>query len=876
MTVRKKLFITVFILSALAAVIGVMGLLNLKKFNENVGELAVAVHRVDAAQSQRVEFQSFSGMLENYLRVHDQVGAKALSNKLTALREDVDGLKNATECPKCTSALKKTVSELSELELRVAVLIMAVDNGDEGEEREQRNKINAQLNETSSSLAMSAKMTRELANTIFEESKAAYRIYVLYTIIASLLVIVVGLMLGYFMTKGITLSTRELYDAAMDFTKGDRGRRVKTRLTGEFSALASSFNRMARQIQDSETRLREWGEKLEQQVDEQTDELRIANKEISQRIDETGAYLEIARIFAGTLDLEKTLNRTAQTLSKLLKSDYALISLVDEESLVRCWEMEQCDEEQCPAHETESLECWTVSNTHCRKEFQGTFDEKIAECLKCRVFKNISVKIVALSGIREPNLLGSSVHSSNTACGRAILSLRSVTSCVDQDDRSDIDLYRIVKDCVAQVSIPLVTKNRVLGTMAFGFKSKQSFGEHELGLMTSLSEQLALGIENAILYKKKIQTANEAQLLYKAGEAMGATIDKSDISSKLIEYALDALQSDSGIVLLLDDENQELEVTARKNFNKIMLNAFGKTPDSGVVGAVFSQGKPLLIDKRIPCSRLHDELSGIPFRSAMFSPLQYNGTVFGVVGTLSLREKNFTYSDLRLFTTLCNLAGAAINNARLFDKLGGFYIDSVKALVEALEAKDSYTRGHSENVAYLAVAIAQKLGLNTQEIEELKTSALLHDIGKIGIRDQVLNKQGKLDHDEFEYVQEHPRIAYQILGRIPAFKDIAEIILHHHERYDGTGYASGLAGEDIPLGSRVLAVADTFDSITSNRPYRMAESIDFAKTELLKNSGTQFDPAIVEIFVEILDSGYIEPQSEESDVCPSRNINDLD
>lgn len=876
MTVRKKLFITVLIISTFAAIIGAMGLHNLNKFNENVGELALAVDRVESVQGQRVEFESFNTKLRHFLKVRDEASAQELSDKIVVLRKDIANIKDTSKCPKCTSALTKTVSELGDLELRVSTLIMAVKNGDEGEESELLNKISTQIDETSISLAMSAKMTNELANTILEESEVAYRLYVLSTAIASFLVIIMGLMLGYFMTRGITSSTRELYDAAIDFTKGNRSRRVKTRLTGEFSTLANSFNNMARQIQSSEAKLREWAEKLEQQVDEQTDELRIANKEIAQRIEETGAYLELARIFAGTLNLEKTLNSTAQTLSKLLKSDYASMALIDEESLVRCWEMEQCDETECPAHNSENLECWTVSGTHCRKELQGAFKEKITECVKCRVFKSVSVKIAALSGIDEPSLLGSSVLSSNTACGRAMLSLRSIVSGEGHDDHSEIDLRQIADDCVTQISIPLVTKNRVLGTMAFGFKSRHAITERELHLTTSLSEQLALGIENAILYKKTIQAANEAQMLYRAGEAMSATIDKSDIAKKLTEYALDALQSDSGIVLLFDDESEQLKVAARKNFSKAMLHAFGKTPDSRVVGRVLGQSEPLLIDKRISCSQSHAELEDIQFRSAMFSPLQYHGTVFGVVGTVSLIDKNFTYSDLRLFTTLSNLAGAALHNAQLFDKLGGFYIDSVKALVEAIEAKDSYTRGHSENVAYLAVAIAQKVGLDAVEVEEIQTSALLHDLGKIGIREQVLNKPGKLDAGEFEHVREHPRIAYQIIGRIPAFKNVAEIILHHHERYDGRGYASGLAGTEIPLGSRILAVADTFDSITSSRPYRTAESLEFAKAELLKNSGTQFDPAIVEAFIEILDSGYVEVGDDEAAAKQLRATSGLD
>lgn len=876
MTVRKRLFIIVLVLSALAAIIGVMGLLHLSKFNDNVGELAFAVDRIESVQDHRVEFQSLNTKLHHFLDVRDDVGAQELSDKIVALRADIAEIKDTSKCPKCTSALTKTVSELGDLELRVNTLIMAVENGDEVEASELRSKISAQIDKTSISLAMSAKMTSKKATLILEESQAAYRLYVLCTIIASMLVVFIGLMLGYFMTRGVASSTRELYDAAIGFTKGNRNRRVKAQLTGEFATLANSFNDMASQIQDSEAKLREWGEKLEQRVDEQTYELSIASKEIAQRIEETGAYLEIARIFAGTLDLEHTLNRTAQTLSMLLGADYASMSVIDEESLVRCWEMEQCGEKQCPAYESENLECWTVSGTHCRKEIQGTFREKITECVNCRVFKSIIVKIAALSGIEKPSLLGSSVQSSNTACGQAMLSLRSIVSGESHDDHSAIDLRQLADDCVTQISIPLVTKNRVLGAMAFGFKSKHAISERELSMTTSLSEQLALGIENAILHKRTMQAANEAQWLYQAGEAMSTTIDKNDIAKTLTEYALEALQSDGGIVLLFDDEKKQLKVAARINFNKDMLHAFGKTPDSGVVGRVLSKNKPLLIDKRISSLQSHTEFDNIAFRSAMFSRLQYRGTIFGVVGTVSLMNKNFTYSDLRLFTTLSNLAGAALHNAQLFDKLGGFYIDSVKALVEAIEAKDSYTRGHSENVAYLAVAIAQKVGLSAYGVEEIQTSALLHDLGKIGIREQVLNKPGKLNESEFEHVREHPRIAYQIIGRMPAFKNVAEIILHHHERYDGHGYTSGLAGTDIPLGSRILAVADTFDSITSVRPYRAAESLEFAKAELLKNSGTQFDPAIVEAFIEILDSGYVKLGDDAATVDQLKTSNGLD
>jgi len=177
------------------------------------------------------------------------------------------------------------------------------------------------------------------------------------------------------------------------------------------------------------------------------------------------------------------------------------------------------------------------------------------------------------------------------------------------------------------------------------------------------------------------------------------------------------------------------------------------------------------------------------------------------------------------------------------------HLDSVKVLAEAIDAKDPYTRGHSDRVRKRSLRIAMKLGFSKKRLESLEFGALLHDIGKIGIRDEVLQKQGRLTPEEYQYVQEHPLIGVKIAEGIKFFKDKIPIIRHHHEHFDGRGYPDGLAGKSIPLEARIISVPDAFDAMTSLRPYRREMSQEDALAELEKSKGKQFDPQIVEIFI---------------------------
>ena len=186
------------------------------------------------------------------------------------------------------------------------------------------------------------------------------------------------------------------------------------------------------------------------------------------------------------------------------------------------------------------------------------------------------------------------------------------------------------------------------------------------------------------------------------------------------------------------------------------------------------------------------------------------------------------------------------------DVINLMYVRSIDAMVKALEAKDFYTRGHSQRVKIYSVAIAKEMGIVDQEVEELRQASVLHDLGKIGVRETVLNKPAKLTPEEFLEVVRHPELSVSILEPIPFFRPLLPAILHHHERYNGQGYPGRLAGDEIPLASRIMAVADTFDAMTSTRAYRKALPVEEAVSELRRFSGTQFDPDIVPIFLSCL------------------------
>jgi HD-GYP domain-containing protein (c-di-GMP phosphodiesterase class II) len=224
----------------------------------------------------------------------------------------------------------------------------------------------------------------------------------------------------------------------------------------------------------------------------------------------------------------------------------------------------------------------------------------------------------------------------------------------------------------------------------------------------------------------------------------------------------------------------------------------------------------------------------------------------GLLCLLRRGEQPFTPHELHLLQGLAEQTLIAIRGGEVDDRQDAFLLSTVRALVSAIEAKDSLTSGHSTRVHLLSMLLGKELGLPAPELESLKWASLLHDIGKIGMPEAILNKAEPLTPEEFEIVKQHPHRGYQVLQHIHPLQDASQAVLLHHERYSGGGYPLGIAGERIPRAARIIAVADTFDALTASRPYRRSRSEDDAFAEICRVRGSQLDPAVVDALAKML------------------------
>lgn len=223
-----------------------------------------------------------------------------------------------------------------------------------------------------------------------------------------------------------------------------------------------------------------------------------------------------------------------------------------------------------------------------------------------------------------------------------------------------------------------------------------------------------------------------------------------------------------------------------------------------------------------------------------------------IIAVIFLLGDYFDDSEKYLLSCYTNVLRIAFENAKLYNDINKMFIDTVKVLANAIEVKDRYTKGHVDRVTDYSVAIAKKMNFDKNDLEKIKIAAALHDIGKIGVPDEILNKPAKLTEEEFDIIKLHPLKGYEIIKDIPALRDISVHVRQHHERIDGKGYPEGLKNEEISLEARIISVADAFDAMTSDRPYRKGMSLKQAVNILLDNKGSQFDEYVVNIFLSYL------------------------
>jgi len=326
-----------------------------------------------------------------------------------------------------------------------------------------------------------------------------------------------------------------------------------------------------------------------------------------------------------------------------------------------------------------------------------------------------------------------------------------------------------------------------------------------------------------------------------------------------------AIKAELCVLREFDKETGTLKLAATYGLEKDIKNPALLEFDLKVAEEAIASPEPLLKCGEGDASAQRGRLSfqaSADKASILCSALRIKGEVIGTISVRGKvaptpREALFTPEDAGLFTTLSHETTVALKNAQLYREVQKLFLDAVASLAATIDAKDPYTEHHSERVALYSLAIAEELGLPQKDREAVKLAATLHDIGKIGVPDSVLKKPGKLTAEEYNEMKLHPVKGARIMEHIDQLEPIIPGMRHHHERYDGKGYPDGLTGGNIPLMGRIICVADTYDAMTSARPYRGALTPEYACREIKKNMGTQFDPRVAEAFLQAFSKGNI-------------------
>jgi HD-GYP domain-containing protein (c-di-GMP phosphodiesterase class II) len=410
------------------------------------------------------------------------------------------------------------------------------------------------------------------------------------------------------------------------------------------------------------------------------------------------------------------------------------------------------------------------------------------------------------------------------------------------------------------VLVPLMVRGRNVGVMMMdNVRNPQMFTPETIHLAERFASKVAAAMENARLHGSEQRKLKETMALLEVSRLVTSTLDIDVLLSRLVQITADVCEVGKCSVYMYIEESGRFYPTA--TFGMFPASEWEISFSEGIMpedlpaeeAEALLRYETVISDAHLSPFMLRERIEDTGVISLLLVPITSRDRLLGIMVLFYDRERDELESeDLNLVAAIAGQAAIAMENASLYEDLEMSYFSTVKALARAIEVKDPYTYGHSERVTQYAVAIARKLGLDEWALRNIKYAGALHDIGKLGIAKNILNKPGKLSEEEYLHVKSHPQMGDSIIEPVSFLKEPRDIILHHHERYDGQGYPDGLKGEEIPLGARILAVADSFEAMMSDRPYRSALDLHDAIAEIKDNSGTQFDPVVVQVFVETL------------------------
>lgn len=425
----------------------------------------------------------------------------------------------------------------------------------------------------------------------------------------------------------------------------------------------------------------------------------------------------------------------------------------------------------------------------------------------------------------------------------------------------------------AELFIPVKTQGELVGIFYVGPKlSEQAYDQDDILTLSTLANQSAVAIENARLYTAEQNRRKEMDTLYSLARQLVASDDINTILSNIAEHAVNSVGVSYTRVLILEENGGYRCLAAQTqqgNDTQLPVGAMEPLVAEHYYHWIMQGKKAAVVDRRD--ADLHDEerealfLSGAKY--LCLSPLIGADEPVGLLVFGETRENHrepFDASKIRLVNVISDQAASAIQRTMLHEQLEESFLQTVISLANAMDARDTYTGDHSQRMATLAVSVCREMDLSQEQIQAMRWAAILHDIGKIGVPDEILRKPGPLTQEEWETMERHPEIGARIVAPVKKLTPVSPIIRAHHERFDGTGYPRGLKGDNIPVESRILSVVDAYIAIRDERVYSESHTHEEAIAEIRRNSGTQFDPEVVEVFCNVLDGNPALAQDEHS------------